>query len=599
MTIPILTYRATGRDRLPVDLTKLVPTKLQITAASGGGKSWAIRNLAEEVFGKVPVLIIDPEGEFFSLREKYDYVLAAVRGGDVEASVKTAPILARRLIELGASAVIDLFELKPDEKRRFVKVFLATLLALPRELWKPTIVIIDEIQLFAPEKGYGESEALETVVDFASRARKRGFCLVGATQRIAKFNKDVSASLHNKLIGLNTLDVDMERAAKELGFNKEGRDGLRKLEPGQFYAYGPAIAREVTLVRTGPVETTHPEAGQTIAVAAVPASKKVKALIASSLADLPQEAEEEARTSEDLRRQNADLSRQLKALERTAASTRTIVQPDEQAVARAVRREFDAGEKRVRAVQRRAEQFADTLGKGLTRLAHSVGDIEMALGVFRVDIGQIKTEESAHTKNDRLIDDAKKFGTVAVLPEKRQMTPGWTARKLPAVSLNSNLSRGQQNVLNALAELELLGVEAASRHQLGMVAGYNLTGGSGAQHVADLGSMGLVEVGNGVVKITDAGRDAASTEGVPSSLEELHERVLRKLSSGQRKIAEHLIAIYPEAISRADLGEATEYNLTGGSGAQHVADLVTVGAAKIPRQGAVVASDLLFPESLR
>jgi hypothetical protein len=164
---------------------------------------------------------------------------------------------------------------------------------------------------------------------------------------------------------------------------------------------------------------------------------------------------------------------------------------------------------------------------------------------------------------------------------------------------SSDLPRGQQKILNALAELEVIGVDSPGRHQLGMVAGYNLTGGTGAQHIADLGKLGLLDVGDRVVTLTDAGRAAANVDDAPSTLEELHERVLRKLPDGQRRIAEYLIGLYPESISRADLGEAVGYNLTGGTGAQHVADLVTVGAAAIPRKGEVAASDLLFPVALR
>jgi hypothetical protein len=39
-------------------------------------------------------------------------------------------------------------------------------------------------------------------------------------------------------------------------------------------------------------------------------------------------------------------------------------------------------------------------------------------------------------------------------------------------------------------------------------------------------------------------------------------------------------------------------SLNGGSGAQYVADLVTLGAVRIPNKGKVVASELLFPEGL-
>jgi hypothetical protein len=173
-----------------------------------------------------------------------------------------------------------------------------------------------------------------------------------------------------------------------------------------------------------------------------------------------------------------------------------------------------------------------------------------------------------------------------------------TTRPAAVAQSNGDLSRGQQRVLNALAELAALGVDAPSRHQLGMVAGYNLTGGSGAQHVADLAAKGYAETGDGVVRITDNGFEHADAAGVPTTLDELHQRVLSKLSDGQRRIAEYLISIYPAAISRAKLGEQVGYNLTGGSGAQHVADLITVGAAEKPRNGEVVASDLLFPDGL-
>ncbi|HET8777953.1 MAG TPA: hypothetical protein VFN76_09870 [Candidatus Limnocylindria bacterium] len=74
--------------------------------------------------------------------------------------------------------------------------------------------------------------------------------------------------------------------------------------------------------------------------------------------------------------------------------------------------------------------------------------------------------------------------------------------------------------------------------------------------------------------------------------------IIAKLPSGQQKILQYLLDIHPDAISRADLGSAVGYNLTGGTGAQHIADLVTVGAVSIPQQGKVKASDLLFPQGL-
>lgn len=85
-------------DSLALDLDRLVDTRLLIQANSGGGKSWCLRRLLEQTHGRVQHLVIDPEGEFASLRERFDYVLAARTGGDTAADPRTARLLAERLL---------------------------------------------------------------------------------------------------------------------------------------------------------------------------------------------------------------------------------------------------------------------------------------------------------------------------------------------------------------------------------------------------------------------------------------------------------------------------------------------------------------------
>ncbi|HET6372680.1 MAG TPA: hypothetical protein VFG76_05200, partial [Candidatus Polarisedimenticolia bacterium] len=46
----------------------------------GGGKSWCLRRILEQTHGAIQHLVIDPEGEFASLRERFDYVHAAKHG---------------------------------------------------------------------------------------------------------------------------------------------------------------------------------------------------------------------------------------------------------------------------------------------------------------------------------------------------------------------------------------------------------------------------------------------------------------------------------------------------------------------------------------
>src|SRR5689334_10206974 len=139
------------------DLDRLVNTRLLVQANSGAGKSWALRRLLEQTHGHVQQLVIDPEGEFASLRAKFDYVLAARTGGDTVADPRSAKLLAERLLELGVSAILDIYELKPTERVRFVRTFCDALVEAPKTLWHPAIVVIDEAHVYCPQDGDAES----------------------------------------------------------------------------------------------------------------------------------------------------------------------------------------------------------------------------------------------------------------------------------------------------------------------------------------------------------------------------------------------------------------------------------------------------------
>src|SRR5205809_2685236 len=249
-----------------IDLPTLLDTRLLVQTNSGGGKSWLLRRLLEQSHGKVQQIVIDLEGEFATLREQYDYVLAG-KEGDTPADPKSAALLARKLLELNVSAIIDLYELHYQDRKHFVRLFLESMINAPKDLWHPCLVVIDEAHKFCPEKE--QSEASSAVIDLATLGRKRGFCAILATQRLSKLHKDAAAECNNKLIGRTTLDVDMKRASEELGFTTKDQSlSLRNLSAGEFFAFGPAISPEVIKIAIGGVHTTHPKAGSRIISAA-------------------------------------------------------------------------------------------------------------------------------------------------------------------------------------------------------------------------------------------------------------------------------------------------------------------------------------------
>jgi uncharacterized protein len=108
---------------LPIDLPKLLETRMLVQANSGAGKSWCLRRILEQTAAGVQQLVIDPEGEFASLREKFDYIVCAPHDADAVANPQTAAALARALWESGASAILDIYELKAHDRILFVRRF--------------------------------------------------------------------------------------------------------------------------------------------------------------------------------------------------------------------------------------------------------------------------------------------------------------------------------------------------------------------------------------------------------------------------------------------------------------------------------------------
>src|SRR3990172_7076950 len=115
---------------------------LLIHGRPGSRKTTLARRLLEATHGQIQHIVLDPEGEFYTLREKFDYVLVAQAGGDVVADLGHTKTLhqreqygkrpARRLLAVGVSAVIDLYELEHADRDRFVKWFCEALVEAPR-----------------------------------------------------------------------------------------------------------------------------------------------------------------------------------------------------------------------------------------------------------------------------------------------------------------------------------------------------------------------------------------------------------------------------------------------------------------------------------
>lgn len=541
MTAPRLTF-TNEAGGIHVDLERLVASRLLLQANSGGGKSWMLRYLLEQTHGKIQQIVLDPEGEFSTLRERFDYLLAG-KDGDVPAEPKTAKVLARRLLELGASAVIDLYDLNLDDRRKFVRLFLEELMHLPRALWRPLLVVVDEAHNFAPEKG--QAESTNAVIALCTQGRKRGFSALLATQRLSKLHKDAAAELLNKLIGRTGLDIDIARAGDELGFDKQTRLTLRDLQPGNFYAFGPAISRAVLQVRSGKVTTTHPEPGK-IAPPAPPPPAAVKKLVAQ-LQDLAAQAKNEALTIEEKDREIARLSRELRAATKSGSTGTSVVVPDEKAITRAVAaaenrwsEQLVAAQRESRTIEKQLRGQVGELGKRLNRIGVLAGQIVTvaALDIAEVAAAATPTNGNGHTK---------------LAPrESPTPRPARVARSAPDTS-GSSLPKGEHLVLTAVCQYP----DGATREQISILTGYKRS--TRDAYIQRLSERGLVEAQRNVITPTEgAEKHLGDCEPLPTG-SALQDYWMERLPAGEGTCLGVLIAAYPDAVSRDEISEQTGY----------------------------------------
>ncbi len=559
MTPPQMSIGATDAGALEIDLPKLLETRMLVQSNSGGGKSWALRRLLEQTAPAAQQIIIDVEGEFTTLREKFDYIVCAPQDADAAATPETAPVLARKLRELRVSAILDIHDLKADERQIFVRKFFESLMQCPREHWNPALIVLDEAHLFAPEQGKAESAA--AVIDIATRGRKRGLSLIAATQRLSKLHKDVAAELLNKLIGRTGLDVDVRRAADELGMT--GRDAmaaLRDLIPGEFFAFGPALTRSVTKVAIGAVQTTHPKVGDRLAIRTPAPSRKVISVL-QALADIPREAMAEAVTLDQLRAENLALKRQLAARvpARPEVSEADINKRIGAAVAQAERQTAQAYEEKLRAIAAIAAPADGAASKSATDAPPD----------------SPRQPPKAH-------------------PAKAPAKP--TAERSPALA---SVTQPQQRVLDALTTLESLGLQEFHKTQLAAIAGVSPSSGAFANNLGRLRTMGLIDYPRGgYVALSTEGRRAARLPDAKLTLTDLHQAWLGIVTNPQQKILQEVIAAYPGDLSKADLAERIGVSPSSGAFANNLGRLRTLGAIDYPRPGSVRAETVLFPEAV-
>lgn len=588
---------------LQLDVARLVETRLVIQASSGGGKSMALRTLMERTHGQLPQIILDKDGEFSTLRERFNYILAG-KDGDLPADPRTAALLATKVLELDASIIIDLYDLSPADKHRFVRLFLQAVLNAPKSLWRPRLLAIDEAHRFCPENGEGTSEAKDSVIECCDNGRKRGLGIILATQRIAKLDKSALAECGNKLIGLTNMDDDRRRAGRELGLSVQADLlQLRDLSPGEFFAVGPALShRQVVRAAVDKASTTHPRAGHRVRLRAPAPTAVVKAQLAK-LADLPKEAEKDLQDKASMQLRIRELEARIRAQEGQKQALPAGVTQGPRAAQEPSKAVLEGlAKKAASQAQHMAEREVAKALAGLEKAVHRAVT-EALKGLrqsWKPEVGSVQDLKLSQQDIQRILtmtDNPKKWLLSRSLPEAdslevrmgqggvlvaRDAPEGKVSRHpgLPSLTTGDRVPPLGICERRILAFLRIRGQAWSTRAQVGAMAGYVASSGNFGNNLSALAGKGLIERRGQELRLQPNLYPDIVDQLVGGERASSLQDWIQKLGKCEKAIYEKLLSHPGLSFNRGQLAEATGYEASSGNFGNNLSSLCTKQLAK-------------------
>lgn len=294
-----------NNEKQELNLKKLLNGRTIISAMTDSGKSWTVRKICEEIYGKIGIIILDPEGEYYSLREKYPFLIV---GKDIPLEVDSAEYLAEEILKSNISAIFDFSLIDTIDQQQFTSRFINKFMDLQTKLKKSYLVVVEEADEFAPEKGTFKSESLRSIINIAKKGRKRNIGLILATQRPAFVSKFVISQCQNKIIGRTEWTGDLKVIKDFLQIKDSIIDKISKLNQGEFFISGGLISND-SFIKIGNIQTTH--AGETPEISP-PKTTQLKSIIEKISKSLPKIIEPEIQQNIPIKKISKDIELKYK-----------------------------------------------------------------------------------------------------------------------------------------------------------------------------------------------------------------------------------------------------------------------------------------------
>lgn len=549
-------------DHLALPLN-IVTEKLAFLGRTGSGKTYAAMKLAELMLeAGAQIIALDPVGAWHGLRIGGNfsvYIFGGLRG-DYPLESTGGKLLADLIVDRGISAVLDISQFIRAEQVRFAGDFAERFFNRRKTHPVACHLFVEEAQEMIPQNvDSGEAKMLHHWERLWKIGRNFGIGGTLVSQRPQELNKK-ALNQAGTLFVFNMTGPQERRAiadwTRQAGIDEDIEGVLPTLKTGEPHVWSPSVLRISKTVRVLPKVTA--DVSMTPEVGARAQERPLTPIDVQKLkADMAQTIERAAADDpRELRKRVVELQRYIREFENR--------KPDTQRVEVSVLTDTD------RELLRSVEHTCTVL------------------------------ETWARDVKDLLHAVAEKTRATSPAPPQRSVTPQPprpTAKPATVnTRINSNLSGPEQRILNALAELEALGIPEPPRIQVALFSGYSHLSSKGfSNSVSRLKVEGRIVAGNGTLMLSDAGRKVAEPIDAPRTEPELHDRLFRLLGNQAVRILAPLLEARGEAVDRDTVMQSAGYTHASSKGfANTLGRLRSLGLIDYPERGKVCASDILF-----
>lgn len=531
---------------LPIDA---VTQKFGILGRTGSGKSYAATKLCEEMLdAKAQIVALDPVGVWWGLRvlksgsEAFNIPILGGLHGDIPLEPGAGALIADLIVDKAISAVVDVSNFLMTEQRKFATDFATQLFHRKKSQRSALHLFIEEAQEFVPQHVRGD---VAKMVGAYERLLKLGRNFgIGATlisQRPQSVNKDVLNQTECLIVFQMTGPQERKTIQgwiAEKGVDEDIREILPHLKVGECHIWSPQWLQISKTVHIAAKKTADVSSTPKLGVKAIE-PKQLSQVELEDLSDKMLATIERAKKEDpkELQKQIAELERERReTLLKLTHHKATRVETIEKSVLK------DSQIARIEKLLHRLDDIIHPVREALAAVRGA-----LASGVLAPASSQART----------------------LIRETSPKRPVTGATHRATVPRNGTApSGGLRRIMIALAQRP----DGLTQRQIGVRAGLSSKGGTFSTYVSRARSNGWIEGGasrtggDNLVRITPAGIEALGNFEMLPTGELLYEYWLGKLgNSGAARILQTLHDVYPNSLTKEEIGERAQISSAGGT----------------------------------